>query len=442
MLNEENTDQCWIGVPLCTATTYVAAVKKKLLVVLGAGSSVSHGIPSVQQIDEEMLRWSDKWATSYPTATNFYRAIWDNAKRYYEDTEKPHMGRTVHFEKALRDLYAFANWMKAPPYGETLRSLVTQGDTQPVPAGFHFQSGPRRFLDETLVMIQSAYLLGELAKYMRGACINGPRKDTKWEEYCGLFNALRSEFNVGIYNLNYDTLALNASPGAFTGFGDDGRPNPKQVHGNATWNFVYHLHGSVHQSLSHSAYEYNWLNNLKETFNDGAAGTTPRPLTEDRMLPKTTLIAGGWKLDQLQWEPYQTFYSSLIRHAYEADAILIGGYGFADHHINTAIRNRMLASSNRPPVAVLTRAEANDDPLQIREDIWAKNLTKTLYVDNPNFAENAGSSPTPPVELRKKNAFELNTVTPTAVWYGGFHGAFIRANDLCTWLRAPSSRLK
>jgi hypothetical protein len=33
--------------------------------------------------------------------------------------------------------------------------------------------------------------------------------------------------------------------------------------------------------------------------------------------------------------------AALVRHVYEADAILIGGYGFADVHVNRALRNRL-----------------------------------------------------------------------------------------------------
>jgi hypothetical protein len=40
---------------------------------------------------------------------------------------------------------------------------------------------------------------------------------------------------VGIFNLNYDNIALTAMPGAYTGF-DDGRFDPRHVHARGDFN--------------------------------------------------------------------------------------------------------------------------------------------------------------------------------------------------------------
>jgi hypothetical protein len=61
-------------------------------------------------------------------------------------------------------------------------------------------------------------------------------------------------------------------------------------------------------------------------------------------------------------------HASLVRHVYAADAILIGGYGFGDVHINRALRNRLAMPGKRPPVMVLDRANAKTDPMAFRED--------------------------------------------------------------------------
>ena len=63
--------------------------------------------------------------------------------------------------------------------------------------------------------------------------------------------ALRDIFDVGIYNLNYDAVALTAWPEAFTGFNSAGDFDPITVHQRREWDFLYHLHGSVYHTLPH-----------------------------------------------------------------------------------------------------------------------------------------------------------------------------------------------
>ena len=56
--------------------------KKKLLVILGAGSSVSCGLPSVNQLDQSMGAWSRAWATQH-SFPNFYEQLGQAIEAYY-----------------------------------------------------------------------------------------------------------------------------------------------------------------------------------------------------------------------------------------------------------------------------------------------------------------------------------------------------------------------
>ncbi len=49
---------------------------------------------------------------------------------------------------------------------------------------------------------------------------------------------LRGEFDIGIYNLNYDNVALMAVPRLFTGFDKRGRFDSASVHTRREWNFL------------------------------------------------------------------------------------------------------------------------------------------------------------------------------------------------------------
>src|SRR5713101_8674016 len=112
--------------------------------------------------------------------------------------------------------------------------------------------------------------------------------------------------------------------------------------------FAYQLHGSVHHTLEReSGNSIRWQPDLGVQFFDGHQGLATDRRSEGKPFPTSTLIAGGFKLDQLLVEPFQSLYATLVRHAYEADAILIGGYGFSDPHINRALQNRMKCAAER-----------------------------------------------------------------------------------------------
>ena len=55
---------------------------KKLLVILGAGSSIPVGMPSVSAIDGLMFGWSDEWSREHGL-DNYYRKTWAAVEAYY-----------------------------------------------------------------------------------------------------------------------------------------------------------------------------------------------------------------------------------------------------------------------------------------------------------------------------------------------------------------------
>jgi hypothetical protein len=181
-----------------------------------------------------------------------------------------------------------------------------------------------------IVNDQLGYLLKRLATYMRDRSRKLDKAGKQFVRYRELINALRPQFEIGVYNLNYDNVALSACPDLFTGFDSSGRFDPADVHQRADWEFIYHMHGSVHHTLTGlSPNEIHWQQNLSATdFKDGDGGHATERASDRKSLLRSTLIAGGFKLDQLLVEPFHSYYSTFTRHVYEADAILIAGYGF------------------------------------------------------------------------------------------------------------------
>ena len=158
-----------------------------------------------------------------------------------------------------------------------------------------------------------------------------------------------------------------------------------------------------------------------------------------RPIPLTTLIAGGFKLDQLLADPYQTFYSALIRHAQEADSILIAGYGFGDLHVNRAIQNRFERNYDDrriPQVVVLEKScpeRFHTGRLEINQ-FWSyelKHTLKTTFSDDRGYPSEDSSTVE---DFIAKREFEMDRKDRVAIWHGGFREAVSAIDKMVEWL--------
>lgn len=470
-------------------------MKKKLLIILGAGSSSAVGLPSVKCLDQFMELWGIEWARLAGT-TDHFQELRQSAETYYEHGPAG-LHPPLNFEKVLSDIVAMAHWMEPSPWGNTLRHAAC-GGTPPPHMSFRYHEELEDEVAEVAfpftgvvcdedevacessvevdslpegeatadygeddwrgkygaqieLMAEYSFLLEKLAQHMRAesqrfSLANSPEND----KYKRLLAGLRESFDIGVYNLNYDTAALDALPGAYTGFGETGTFEPKVVHERREWDFVYHVHGSVHHSLNRRyGDQIVWRPSLDNEFFDGPEGQWTEPRSNGIKIPRTTLVAGGFKLDQLLFEPFQSYHASLIRHVHAADAILIGGYGFGDAHINFALRNRVsltqdgLRIKDRPPVMVFTLADETTKPMRRRDDLWARELGVSLCTGTQGhfFMEPGNPSDPIPTELAKRGAFEVDPQHRVAVWHGGFTKAVHCLSGVVQWLDGEADHI-
>jgi hypothetical protein len=334
--------------------------RKKLLVLLGAGSSFPFGMPSVAELGCLACSWSEQWAYQHKLA-NHYRVLEDAIATYFLSGDaRPRP--TVSFEKVLGEMAALSHWMTPPPLGNSFRQTASEGAAPPL---LEFRSnGAHAAYVEASDQLSS--ILTALAAHMRQLCLGIDRSNSNLQSYKDLARGLSERFDVGVYNLNYDNLALIAWPNSYAGF-KAGQFDPLGIHLREEWGFVYHLHGSIHHSLNSPTGDRIVWRDLDLKFEDGFSGRSDDLRSEGRYLPVSTLVAGGFKLDQILVEPFHSLHAALVRHVYEADAILIAGYGFGDEHVNRALANRLASQAcPRPPVMVLTRSEERTDPMGIR----------------------------------------------------------------------------
>ena len=376
-----------------------------------------------------MKDWSADWSAlpTYPAGAagrGVFRDLWDLIEAYYRQDPQPQLGIGLNYERVLGQMVALASWASPPPFGNTLSQAVrdpafSSAFTWPE------QENGEPYFHRHLITDQLGDLIGRLAGHLRQRCLAVDEASPPFADYAAILRTLAERFDVGVYNLNYDNLALRALPGSFTGF-EGGAFRPEVVINREEWNFVYHLHGSVHHSLTGSSQRQTivWQDDLTGTFTDSA------PLmisfaAEFRPVFPATLVAGGFKLDQMLAEPAQTLFASMTRHVQQADAFLIAGYGFGDFHVNRALQNRFALAHNanrgRPNVVVVTKT--NRDGLRMADrqgrDYLAWEVTHTLAT---RFAT-AEATPAPPwslAEMIDHGHFETDYWGRARIWHGGF----------------------
>jgi SIR2-like protein len=396
--------------------------KPKLLVILGAGSSIPCGMPSVSDINEQMKAWSRECKpTAEPAGgagTGVFNDLWEIVEGYYRSN---HYGIGANYERVLSEMTALASWLTPSPFGNALRAAVQDG--APVSAFAFPPEGTEQNSYRNLIVGQQGFLLGKLAEYMRECGRLLDTESSPFAAYRNILLMLREKFDLGIYNLNYDNVARSAWPEAFNGF-NHGFFEPRCISRRNEWEFIYHLHGSVHHSIAspHNS-SLVWRDDLTGQFLDHQP-LAPDMAQDFRPIPLTTLIAGGFKLDQILADPYQTFYAALVRHVHEADAILIAGYGFGDLHVNRVLRNRFECTANDvalPPVVVLEKS----DPTKLQtaslqsHNLWAYQLTHTFNTKFHTTKQHLNRQLTV-VPFLQQHEFENSLLNRVAIWHGGF----------------------
>ena len=406
--------------------------KPKLLVVLGAGSSIPCGMPSVSQIDEHMKRWSWEWApeSSVDPKGNVFDILWKASKRYYKSN---HYGICPNYERVLGEMTALASWLSPRPFGNPIIEVMKDGTLVSALEWLHDM--PDEYAGRKLVLSQQTFLLEKLADHMRHLGKAFDSQSSEFSDYTEFFRRLRERFDFGIYNLNYDTVARTAWPEAYCGFDLHGNFDPSGVSQRCDWDFVYHLHGSVHHCITADPHRIGWQENLGGKFLNQVE-IAPDMAQDFQSAPLTTLIAGGFKLDQLLADPYQTFYSTLVRHTQEADALLIAGYGFGDLHVNRALRNRFEGPDDKAPRVVVLEKSPHEK-LQTASlqshDFWAYGLAHTLN-DRFKITQAHRDRELTVASFVKNGEFETSIKDRVAIWHGGIQEATSSVDKVDKWL--------
>ena len=381
-------------------------------------------MPGVSKIDECMRRWSQAWTPDTPVdfECDVFNDVWDVCERYFGTN---HYGIRPSYERVLGELTTTASFLSPRPFGNP----VIEGFYRIAPHTLFERLG--RLSDENvgrrLVLSQLTFLLERLAKHMRTQSRALDSRSIAFRNYMSFFDSLRDRFEIGVYNLNYDNVTVTAWPDAFRGFDSQGNFDPLCVMQRQEWGFVYHLHGSVHNHIESVSRKVVWQDDLGSDFND-CRDPSPDMAQDFRYVPLTTLITGGYKLDRLLSDPYQTFYSTLVRHAQEAQGVLIAGYGFGDLHVNRALRNRFERHDDEtcvPKVVIVDKSRRDKRQMASLQShqFWSYQLTHTLdtrfQISQDHLNRDGTVAP-----FVERQEFETDFPGRVAIWHGGFVEAF------------------
>ena len=123
----------------------------KLLVFLGAGSSIPYGMPSVYQLDNLIKRWSSqrKSHQSGHSEIDVFNVLWEMFEHYYATN---HYGISPNYEHVLGEMTELANWLSPPPFGNPI--IGTIGGYTPFKTLEWLRRSSNKFARRNLILSQ------------------------------------------------------------------------------------------------------------------------------------------------------------------------------------------------------------------------------------------------------------------------------------------------
>lgn len=410
-------------------------MNKKLLMTVGAGASIAFGLPSVEDVDALLNRHA---ARLFPLASdpssNLYRYCRDVIEHYYA-TSKPTWRKRVNFEEILYQINLLVPYHSDPMCLHGSNALLAPNRWPDV---LEFGASHKAVDGNVLRHMGNALTDALVDQFIDGCAGLTIHKATEIKKLQEWLAALREAFEIGIITLNYDNIFTQACPELYTGFDPaTSRFAPLEVLRRDDWNFIYHLHGSIHFAMTgtpHDMHGITWVTTPQKGHQVHSSGRNDQESMEGVAYPTSTIIAGYGKTQQILRQPFRTYYAQVNRLVQEADSLLFLGYGFQDLHLNAAFSD---VRDRRRPVVVVDFAGCDQEPLQFRHDSWSNQLFKTLPGDANRMSMPGHRAPVSIAKIKAANDFELSNDPdyPLAVWYNGLLAACQHPDKILAHLR-------
>lgn len=392
-------------------------MRKKILVITGAGASVELGMPSVKEIDDLFNIWLKGHLEIENQKISFFQYLKDKVDDLYRQNRVGFKDKTNFEEILYTSLLLSSIHSKKHP----LNAFV---NLDSFPLVKRFEDTPKNIESHDFIFM-AQFLVDKLLAEFRKRCINVQTiKPVEFKSMKEFLQQLNKEFDLGIITLNYDNILLQALPTLSTGFLQSGEFDPDKIINSKQWHFCYHLHGSVHFDMKGNKtdmHQIKWNHDLNSVFQQNSVGRNTENTIEEVSTLTSNIVAGYNKTYQIQRFPFSLYYADLFKKIHEAEGFIFIGYGFNDFHLNNVVRESLLRNRKRP-VIVVSWSDKKEDCLQYRHDNWSYNLCKTIPVNAHEVSIKGKTIPPLMEELKSDNLMEIsnNQNYPLAIWHNGF----------------------
>lgn len=400
-------------------------MKRKLLVVVGAGASIDFGLPGVAAVGNLLEKACRQ---RFPLVSDPRRSIYDwiadEIAAHRMRHMKPAFVQRPHFEEML---YAVFQMRTLYPNGHYTSPIGALAEVRSDLPAVDFKWRPPTVFDADGLNELGGVLVDTIVDEFRNACRElEPARTFDVDLIRDFFAQLAASYEIAVVTLNYDDIVWRAAGVRETGFRPDGRFDDVRLLTRATWSCFLHLHGSVHFDMRgshHDLHDIHWEDNLAATFQQNSAGRSGIYSTEGHVFPQSAIVAGFGKTQQIQRYPFRTYYSELDRLVAQSDALLCLGYGFGDEHLNGALaryhdgRRRKVVLIDWAQDDWMTAGGAAD----FGEDRSVVTALQKLGNNSKEMSAMGRTAPDTVEELRRAREFELsmNPNQPLAIWYNG-----------------------
>lgn len=398
---------------------------KKLLVITGAGASLEFGMPSVKIIDELFEKWAlEILPLKNSSCESLYTWVKQKLDSYFSKNLNNRKEYLLNFENILftiQSIYSISKDKEYSHFNNRLNSFI-QIDEFPEVVKFKKEKKADSFDFHFL----HSYLVDKLLESFRDKCNSLTKtKSAEISLLKSFFDTLKTKFELGFINLNYDNVILSTLQNLRTGFDNNGKFKRALVH-KPSWDFCYHLHGSIYFDMkggddNTEMHKICWNSDLTSVFSQNSSGRSGNTTSEGVDHLSSNIITGLDKSNQLLREPFCSYFMQLDRLTYEADAILFLGYGFNDLHLNNIFPFIRYDKDKIRKVVIVDWASDNEDGLNFRHDGWSHGLFMTLPFNGYEMGTGKNSLPQPAIHFKRKKTLEKskNPDLPVAIWYNG-----------------------
>ena len=320
--------------------------KERLTVFVAAGAGIPLGIASTQQVTTAIRQLDNDtkyWKSQQPLFETLFKLL---NREYIGNNGSGQITMETNFEHMLHALEVLESIDRTRNYqnhnSKAIEFVLTNGILHNDIAS-RLNGNPTQFDWPITIFYQRLFSLfdegSKNAQSMR-----------KWNKYQEFWSELRKRYELDIITTNYDTCIEQALPDIDQGF----RPISGDIESRQRinpWAMVpsgpsklAHLHGSILFGQNHGK-DYRldrWEDLLLYPNIDSARlanskGARSQYINQSgRECRIGFSITGLQKADKvLSAEPYASYYHYLISALRANKKLLIIGYGFADHHINS-----------------------------------------------------------------------------------------------------------